>query len=151
MRTLLTILLILAISISVSAQKTDRSNADVDFTTTPFQDAFTAKGTSTSITEGYYEVEDGEYTEGDITIKIPLSFNPSNNEKFTIDNQAMVMKIAIYNMKGEKIYEGKITNNWSGKNNDGEITTAGLYIYTIDARMTPNRTSKLTGFVKITE
>lgn len=151
MRILLSILLVCAISFSVSAQKASRSEADADFTTTPFQDASTAKGTSSSITEGYYEVEAGEYTEGDVTIKIPLSFNPSNQETFAIDDQAMIMKMAIYTLAGEKVYEGKMKNSWDGKNDNGEITAPGLYVYTIDARITPNRTSKLAGFVKITE
>lgn len=150
MRTLITLLLIISISFTVSAQKESRSNSDEDFTTTPFQDASTAKGIS-EITKGYYEVEDGKYVEGAVTINIPLTFSPINKESFEIDHQAMVTKMAIYNLKGEKIYEGKMKNSWDGKNEQNEITSTGLYVYTIDTRITPNRTSKLTGFVRITE
>ncbi|MFK7947571.1 MAG: gliding motility-associated C-terminal domain-containing protein [Saprospiraceae bacterium] len=149
MRILITLLLIFTISFTLSAQKTDRSQADEDFTTTPFQDASTSKGIA--VTDGYYEIENGEYTEGDLTITLPLSFNPSKNEKFIIDDQAMVMKMSIYSMTGEMIFTKKVTNSWNGKNQNGEITATGLYIYTIDARITPNRTSKFTGFIKVTE
>lgn len=148
MRIVITLLFVFIVSFSASAQKTSRSIADDDFTTTPFQNV--AKGT-TVITEGYYEVENGKYTEGNVTIHIPLSFTPSKDEKFTIDNQAMVMKMVIYNMKGEKVHESKLKNSWNGKNKDEENLDSGLYIYTIDTRITPNRTSKLTGFVNITD
>ena len=110
MRIFVTFLLLFAITFTVSAQKSERSESD--FTTTPFQDASAAKGIST-ITEGYYEVEDGKYTEGDVTITFPLSI--SSGEKFTVDSKAMVLKLAIYSMDGTKVYEGKMTNEWNGK------------------------------------
>ena len=39
--------------------------------------------------------------------------------------------------------------NGMEKNTAGEVVSSGLYLYTIDARITPNRTSKLAGFVKV--
>ena len=145
MRIFVILLLLVTFTLTASAQKSERSESD--FTTTPFQDASAAKGLST-ITEGYYEVEDGEYTEGDITIKLPLTLNTAT-EKFTVDSKAMVLKLAIYSLDGTKVYEGKMTNEWNGKNTAGEVVSAGLYVYTIDARITPNATSKLAGFIKV--
>lgn len=145
MRIIVTLLLLVTISFTMSAQKSERSESD--FTTTPFQDASTAKGIN-AITEGYYEVENGEYTEGDITLKFPLTLD-SKTQKFTIDGKVMVLKLAIYSVTGEKVYEGKTVNEWNCKKSNGEFVDAGLYIYTLDARITPNKTSKLAGFIKI--
>lgn len=146
MRLIITLLFVVLTTI-VFAQKTDRAEvANSDFTTTPFQDG-QAKGIN-QIVEGFYFVEEDIYKEGDVVVNIPTSFNPAT-DKFSINGSVMVLKMTIYDMAGEKIYEGKITNDWDGKNTAGQKVEDGLYIYAIEARITPGRTSKIAGFVKI--
>lgn len=141
-------ILLLVFTTNIFAQKADKSErSDSDFTTTPFQDGSQAKGLK-HIVEGFYFVEDASYEESGVVINMATSFNP-NKSKFSIDGKVMVLKMTIYDMQGEKLYEGKMKNDWNGKNNAGEKVESGLYIYAIEARITPDRTSKIAGFIRV--
>ncbi len=142
MKIFITILLI-AFTVSVYAQKPERSETTSDFTTTPFQDE-QAKGLN-PVMNGFYFVEEGFYKEGNEEILIPMTFT----DAFDIQGNIMILKMVIYDMQGTLIYEGKMKNNWDGKKNDGTIVDNNLYIYTIEGRILPGKISKIAGFVRI--
>ncbi|NJN78566.1 MAG: hypothetical protein HC803_09780 [Saprospiraceae bacterium] len=141
--------LFLVFTVTIFAQKiekTDNSRTS-DFTTTPFQDGSTAKGVNQLFT-GFHVIEDDTYEEGDVKILVPTSFNP-NNSSFSIDGNIAVFKLCIYDMEGNKVYEGKMENSWNGIRDNGSKITKGLYVYTVEGRITPGRTSKFAGFVTV--
>lgn len=148
MRLLLTVLFFIT-TISVQAQKIEptKNARSEDFTTTPFQDGSAGKGIS-KIFSDFYFVEEDVYKEGDVKILVPMVFNP-DAAPFKIDGNIAVLKLCVYDMEGNKIYEGKSTNTWNGVRSDGAKAEDGLYVYTVEGRIVPNKTSKFAGFVKI--
>jgi hypothetical protein len=140
-----TIFLCLFIFSVINAQKVEtetNSRTESDFTTTPFQDGNQAKGSFIKL-EAFQMVENGEFEEGNIKIKIPTFFKPQK-ESFTIEGDAVILKMMVYNMLGELVYEGKMNASWQDKN-----AQAGLYIYALHTRILPNKTTKIKGFIKV--
>jgi len=133
------------ITSTISAQKIEvekESRTSSDFTTTPFQDGNQMKGVSMEL-ESFQEVVDEKYTEGDVTVSIPSIFNPTN-EAFTIKGDAFILNMKIYNMLGELVYEGKANSSWQDNK-----AREGLYIYTFETRIVPNKTTKLKGYIRL--
>lgn len=148
MKLLLTTLFFITI-ISVHAQKIEptKNARTEDFTTTPFQDGSAGKGIN-NILSGFSFVEDDIYEEGDVKILVPMYLNP-NSKPFKIEGNIAVLKLCVYDMQGNKVFEGKSKNVWNGVDNNGSKVSDGLYIYTIEGRITPGEISKFAGFVKI--
>jgi hypothetical protein len=148
MRLLLTTLFLVTI-ISVQAQKIEptKSAHSEDFTTTPFQDGSAGKGIN-SLLSDFQFIEDNVYKEGDVKILVPITFNPIE-KPFKIDGDIAVLKLCIYDMEGNKIFEGKSSNIWDGTNSDGSKISNGLYAFAVEGRITPGKTSKFAGFVKV--
>lgn len=148
MKLLLTTLFLITI-ISVHAQKIEptKNAHSEDFTTTPFQDGSSGKGIN-GLFSDFSFVEEDVYSEGNVKISIPMTFNP-NEKPFKIDGDIAVLKLCIYDMEGNKIFEGKSLNTWNGTNDNGSKINAGLYVYTVEGRITPGKTSKFAGFVKV--
>jgi hypothetical protein len=145
-----TTILFLVITICVQAQKiepTKNARTSSDFTTTPFQDGSTGKGVS-NILSGFYFVEDDIYNEGEVKILVPMTFNP-NGAPFKIDGNIAVLKLCIYDIEGNKVFEGKLKNVWNGIDSKGSKVRDGLYIYTVEGQIIPEEISKFAGFVKI--
>lgn len=124
----------------IETDKVSRSNSD--FTTTPFQDGNQAKGLDIELA-AFQMVNDGEFEEGNVKVKIPTSFNPAT-EAFAIYGDAVILKMKVYDMLGELIYEGKMNAAWQNEN-----TKEGLYMYALDVRIIPNKTTKLKGFIRV--
>jgi len=124
----------------IEVEQTSRTNSD--FTTTPFQDGNQAKGMSIEL-DAFQMVSDGTFEEGNVEITIPTIFNPEE-EAFSIHGNAVVLKMKVYNMLGELVYEGKMNASWQNIN-----TPEGLYIYAIDTRILPNKTTKLKGYIRV--
>ena len=72
----------------------------------------------------------------------PNPFNPSTKITFSLSaDDAKNAKIEIYNVKGQKIKQLRITNNelgmnevvWNGKDNSGNSVSSGIYLYKLTA------------------
>lgn len=139
------IFLSLFIIVSATAQKVETekvSRTNADFTTTPFQDGNQAKGMTIEL-ENFQAVRNGEFEEGNIKIKLPTTFNPKS-EDFSIDGKVVVLKMKVYDMLGDLVYEGELNETWKD-----EKTKEGLYIYTLDVQILPNKVTKLKGFIRV--
>ena len=142
-----TLFLIFTVTIFAQKFETTENSCTSDFTTTPFQDGSTAKDISRLFSE-FSIVEGDTYEEGNVKVLIPMTFNP-NETSFKINGDIAVLKLCIYNIEGDKIFEGKMTNNWNGKDDKNSKVKNGLYIYTVEGRINPGSTSKFAGVVKI--
>lgn len=141
--------LFLIFTVTIFAQKfenTENSRTS-DFTTTPFQDGSTAKDIS-QLFSGFSIVEGDTYEEGNVKVLIPMTFNP-NETSFKINGDIAVLKLCIYNIEGDRIFESKMANDWNGKDDKNSKVKNGLYIYTVEGRINPGSTSKFAGFVKV--
>jgi|GEM_PF-1864752 hypothetical protein len=146
---LLTTIVFILITVCIYAQKIESTtnNRTSDFTTTPFQDGSAGSGVK-DIFSGFNFIEEDTYNEGDVKVLVPMTFNP-NAAPFKIDGNIAVLKLCVYDMEGNKVFEEKSKNIWNGIDNKGSKVRDGLYIYTVEGRITPGKTSKFAGFVKI--
>ncbi len=69
----------------------------------------------------------------------PNPFNPSTTISFNLQKAGKDTKIAIYNLKGQKVRELKLTNAkigenkiiWNGKDDSGKKVASGVYLYSL--------------------
>ena len=69
----------------------------------------------------------------------PNPFNPSTTISFNLQKAGKDTKIAIYNLKGQKVRELKLSNAkigenkiiWNGKDDSGKKVASGVYLYSL--------------------
>lgn len=127
---------------------------ELEVTTTPFQDeaeevAVNKKEESVSNVVALRVVKAEEEE-----LFIPTNFNPNNplQKVFTVEGgNVQIMEMCIFNQWGELVYFSKLKGNWDGTNLEGKKAEAGIYVYTIKARVSPYKTTKLSGCVTLEE
>lgn len=71
----------------------------------------------------------------------PNPFNPNTQISFSLKNPSQTVSLKIFNTKGQlirKLYQGpasgsRMTLNWDGKDDHGNATSSGIYLYRLES------------------
>ena len=85
-------------------------------------------------------------------VYLSTTFNPNNelNASFKVEGKDVrVMEMNIFDQWGELVHHSKLKNEWNGEISKDEKAKPGTYIYAIKAKISPYKTTKLSGCVII--